>query len=125
LNIVNVLPGRVVVVAGVESTVGPIAAALHAAGAKVALVADAATSRPDITVHFRADPSSAAVWRRVSMHVEQHLGPVDAVVADSTAAANVRTVFADDLRRRGHGDVVVVTPHDDPNDVVTKVAGTQ
>jgi hypothetical protein len=122
---VTELTGRVVVVAGAEAAVGPVAAALHSAGASVALVALAETARTDVTVHVRADPADADVWARVAMHVEQHLGPVDAAVADSSAEARVRDAFAADLRRRGHGDVVVVRPGDDIADVVTWVAGTQ
>ena len=119
------LTGRVVVVAGVAATVGPIAAALQDTGASVALVALAEVARTDVTVHVRADPSDADVWDRVSMHVEQHLGPVDAVVADASAEPLVRAVFAADLRRRGHGDVVVVHDGDNVGDVVTRVVGTQ
>ncbi len=119
------LAGRVVVVAGDESVVGPIAAALHATGALVALVARATVARDDVTVHLRADPSDDGVWDRVAMHVEQHLGPVDAVVADAAAAEPVRRAFGTDLRRRGHGGVVVVAAGDDASDVVRKVLDTQ
>lgn len=105
--------------------VGPIAAALHAAGANVALVALADTARTDVTVHVRADPADPDVWDRVSMHVEQHLGPVDAAVTDAAAEEQVRATFAADLRRRGHGGIVVVQPGDDVAAVVTTVAGTQ
>jgi len=115
----------VVVVAGAEAILGPIAAALQSAAAKVALVATATATRTDVAVHVRADPSDADTWGRVTMHVEQHLGPVDAVVTDSAAAATVRAVFAPGLHRRGHGDVVVVDPGDCPGGVVRKVAGTQ
>ena len=121
----DVLAGRVVIVAGAELTVGPVAAALHGVGAIVALVSDATAMQPDVTVHFRADPSHPETWDRVSMLVEQHLGPVDAVVADVSALANVRAAFAADLRRRGHGDVVLIDAGDDPDDVVRKVARTQ
>ncbi|MBV9098348.1 MAG: hypothetical protein JO079_09845 [Frankiaceae bacterium] len=119
------MTGRVVVVAGGAGAVGPIAAALQDTGASVALVALAEVARTDVTVHVRADPSDADVWDRVSMHVEQHLGPVDAVVADASAESLVRAVFAADLRRRGHGDVVVVHDGDNVGDVVTRVVGTQ
>jgi len=122
---VTELTGRVVVVAGAEAVLGPAAAALHDAGASVALVALADAARDDVTVHVRADPADADVWDRVAMHVEQHLGPVDAVVTDASAEAVVRAVFAADLRRRGHGDIVVVRTGDDIADVVTRVAGTQ
>lgn len=118
------MAGRVVVVAGAAATIGPIAAALHAAGAKVALIA-ADAARTDVTVHFRADPADGAVWDRVSMHVEQHLGPVDAAVTDATCDDAVRAAFGADLARRGHGGIVVVDPGDDPADVVRQVAGTQ
>lgn len=114
-----------VVVAGDEATVGPIAAALHATGALVALVARAPAARDDVTVHLRADPYDDGVWDRVAMHVEQHLGPVDAVVADASAVEPVRRAFAADLRRRGHGGVVVVEAGDEASDVVRKVLDTQ
>lgn len=119
------LAGRVVVVAGTEAILGPIAAALQSAGSSVAFVASAQIARTDVTVHFRTDPCDPDVWDRVSMHVEQHLGPVDAVVTDPGTAGAVRAAFAVDLSRRGHGDVVVVEPGDDAADVVTKVVGTQ
>jgi hypothetical protein len=121
----KVLTGRVVVVAGDATTVAPSATALQEAGAAVALVAMATTARSDVTVHVRADPYDIDVWDRVSMHVEQHLGPVDAVVTDATSYDVVRAVFATDLRRRGHGDIVIVEPGDDVAVIVTKVAGTQ
>jgi len=122
---VDSLAGRVVVVAGTEAILGPIAAALQSAGASVAFVASAQIARTDVTVHFRTDPSDTEVWDRVSMHVEQHLGPVDAVVTDASVAGAVRAAFAADLLRRGHGGVVVVEPDADVADVVKTVAGTQ
>jgi hypothetical protein len=119
------LQGRVVIVAGAIAVAGPIAAALQSAGATVALVSQAATARDDVTVHLRADPSQADVWERIAMHVEQHLGPVDAAVADAAAAPATRHALATDLARRRRGDVVVVEPGDDAADVVRKVLGTQ
>ena len=119
------LTGRVVVVAGEATDVGPVAAALQSAGAQVALVAVATRARTDVTVHVRADPADPTVWDRVTMHVEQHLGPVDAAVADPRTAARARDALAADLRRRGHGDIVVVQPGDEPADVVRRVVGTQ
>jgi hypothetical protein len=119
------LSGRVVVVAGSDGALGPVAAAIQRAGAAVALVAPAEVARTDVTVHIRADPRDEDVWERVTMHVEQHLGPVDAAVADESSAPSVSRALAADLRRRGHGDIVVVQPGDEPDVVVTKVAGTQ
>jgi len=122
---VRELTGRVVVVAGAEPIAGPIAAALQTAGARVALVSIATAGHDGVAVHFRTDPGEPDVWDRVAMHVEQHLGPVDAAVADASCADVVRDVFGTDLRRRGHGDVVVAAAADDPADVVRRVAGTQ
>jgi len=122
---VDSLAGRVVVVAGTEAILGPIASALQSAGASVAFVASAQLARTDVAVHFRTDPTDPDVWDRVSMHVEQHLGPVDAVVTDAGTAGTVRAAFAADLLRRGHGDVVVVEPDAVVADAVTKVVGTQ
>jgi hypothetical protein len=119
------LAGRVVVVAGDADTVGPIASALYDAGAAVALVALADAARLNVTVHMRADPSRADVWDRVTMHVEQHLGPVDAAVADDSAALAMTAALAGDLERRGHGGVVVVRAGDDVDVVVSRVVGTQ
>jgi hypothetical protein len=121
----NILAGRVVVVAGADAVVGPIAAGLQQAGATVALVAAADAARSDVTVHIRTDPSYGPAWERITMHVEQHLGPVDAAVADESAAAAVTVALGADLVRRGHGGIVVVQPGDDPDAVVRKVAGTQ
>lgn len=127
LRIVTALPllGRVVVVAGDVTTLGPAAAALHQAGAQVALVATAGSTYDDVTVHFRADPDDPRVWDRVAMHVEQHLGPVDAVVTDDVSAATVRAVLEEDMVRRGHGGVVVVAAGEPLGDVVSRIVDTQ
>ena len=96
---------------------------MRTAGAVVALVSpDHAID--DVALRFRADPTEPEVWDRVAMHVEQHLGPVDGVVTDAGAAAVVTAVFAPDLRRRGHGQVVVVND-DDVASVVSRLTGTR
>ncbi|MDQ1697322.1 MAG: hypothetical protein QOJ03_2675, partial [Frankiaceae bacterium] len=51
-------------------------------------------------------------------HVEQRLGPVDAVIADPACALLLEQVFAPDLRRRGHGGVVTLAVGAEPADVL-------
>ena len=74
---------------------------------------------------FRAPPAQPDVWQRTAMHIEQQLGPVDAVVVDEAAASVVSAVFQPDLTRRGHGGVVVVAEHDTLTDVISRLVDTQ
>jgi hypothetical protein len=110
---------RVVVVAG--RSLDAAASALAGRGATVAFVADTAVRNGDVAVHFRTDPSDAGAWDRIAMHVEQHLGPIDAVVADAAAAPVVEAGLGADLARRGRSGVVVVN---DADDAVSQVLGT-
>src|SRR5207248_10162948 len=63
------------------------------------------------------DPTLRDTWDRIAAHVEQRLGPVDAVVADEHCARLLREVFGADFDRRGHGGVVAL---DRTTDVVTE-----
>lgn len=118
------LSGRVLVVAGDDRLLLSVAGAAAASGALVALVAP---SRPalDVALCFRADPADADAWSRIAPHVEQRLGPVDAVVTDARSATACEDVFGADLRRRGHGAVVVVATGDDEAAVLRRLAGTR
>ena len=113
------LVGRVVVVAGTDERLPTVVSTLAAAGAFVASVAP--TRSDTAQADFRADPADPAVWERVAPHIEQRLGPVDAVVVDRQCAAVVRDVFLPDLRRRGHGGVHVVTADQDVAAIVRSV----
>jgi hypothetical protein len=116
------LLGRVYVVAGAESGLVGVAAALVEAGAFVAFVAVELTAA-SVHASFRADPGDPDVWGRVAPYVEQRLGPVDGVVTDSATRPVVDAVFAADIRRRGHGDVVVVGPADEVDEVIKALVG--
>src|SRR4051794_20924015 len=93
------LPGRVFVVAGRLPALTEVVDALTTAGSFVAFVSDT-LSAPTAAAFFRADPTDATVWERVAPHVEQRLGPVDAVVIDAGAQEVVTQAFGVDLKRR-------------------------
>ena len=118
------LLGRVVVVAGTAGVLPDIADALVDAGAFVAF---AAPGRDAATAHagFRVDPADPSVWPRIAPHVEQRLGPVDAVVCDGGCYDVIRPVFEPDLRRRGHGAVICIDADDDVSTIVSRLAGTR
>jgi len=78
----------------------------------------AADSPTAMLLAYRADPGDPATWERLAPHIEQRVGPVDAVVCDRPALDVVRSTFEADLRRRGHGDVVPLT---DEADLVSTV----
>ena len=110
------LSGHVVVVAA-HTGAARAAVALTEAGAAVAVISDepdavriveenVAGSNPLLA--FRADPTDPEVWARVVPHLEQRLGPIDAVAADRESHDAVPTTLLDDLRRRGHGGVVAI-----------------
>ena len=117
------LVGRVFIVAGCGGTFTSVARLLAADGALVALVTTDEPV-PEVGAHFRADPADPDVWSRMVPHVEQRLGPIDAVVTDESAAALAEERVGPDLRRRGHGSVVVVPPGTDADSVLRTLAGT-
>ena len=113
------LAGRVFVVAGRGETFTAVARRLTAGDALVGLVStDAAV--PEVAAHFRADHADRDVWERVVPHVEQRLGPIDAVVTDEVGGPIAEQLVGPDLRRRGHGAVVVV-PHEADADSVLRM----
>jgi hypothetical protein len=115
--------GRVFVVAGEGPVFDDVARALMSAGGLVAVVSRASTI-DDAGASFRVDPTDVDAWERIVPHVEQRLGPVDAVVADIAVHALVLNVFAPDLRRRGHGDVVTVDGDAGADAVLRSLADT-
>lgn len=118
------LGGWVVVVAGNDASLGVMSGATMAAGAAVGLVSSELERDAPATVRFRADPGDPDAWWRIAMHIEQHLGPIDGVVTDPAAHHTVRAVFEADLRRRGRAPVIVVSPGDQPDLVLTALTGT-
>jgi NAD(P)-dependent dehydrogenase (short-subunit alcohol dehydrogenase family) len=116
------LAGYVVVLAGTDAEAGR---ALLRCGALLAVVSadrtvvaeleeTAATEPTSMLLAFHADPSDVATWERLSAHIEQRVGPVDAVLCTAETAGAVHTTFDDDMRRRGHGAVITLTVGDDP-----------
>ena len=104
------LLGRVVVVAGDDPRLSAAAESALTAGASVAVVSQTLDRATGASVRFNADPRDPGAWERIAMHVEQHLGPVDAVYTDDDSRATVEGVFAADLARRGRDPVVVIGP---------------
>lgn len=115
------LHGTVVVVLGRDPRLAAVAAGAHAAGALVGLVMP---DRYDVdtALGFRADPTDRATVERIAAHLEQRLGPVDAVVADTAAAAVADEVLGPDLRRRQHGTLVVLGD-EDADAVLSRLVG--
>lgn len=105
------LSGRTAVVAAADpffATV--IATLLSAAGCLAAIVCpDPATVRrlneqASGAVGFAADPTDRSAWERILPHVEQRLGPIDAVIAaagDNAESLLVELVGSDLAARRG------------------------
>jgi NAD(P)-dependent dehydrogenase (short-subunit alcohol dehydrogenase family) len=118
------LSGRVVVVAGGLAPLPAVAALAAQDGAFVALITTVECACPDEVLHFQADANADEVWERIAPHIEQRLGPVDAVVTDALTADSVRAVFSPDFRRRGHGTVLVVGAEDDPRQIVNRLTRT-
>ncbi len=119
---VPVLAGRVFIVAGRGVTFTAVVRQLVAADALVALVSTD-TAVPEVAAHFRADHADPDVWARVVPHVEQRLGPIDAVVTDDSGGPIAERLVGPDLHRRGHGAVVVVEPTADADSVVMTLTG--
>lgn len=114
------LLGRVVVVGGAAEVLSSVVTDLLAAGALVAVVSPV-RGNEGAHIAYAADPGDPDVWQRVAPHVEQRLGPVDAVVVDADTADLASAVFGPDLARRGHGVVMVAADDDDPAAVVSRL----
>ena len=115
------LTGFVVVLAGTDAATG---SALLRCGTLLATVSDdkaviaeleqvAAAEPTNVLLAFRADPRELSTWQRVSAHIEQRVGPVDAVVCTPETAEPVHATFDADMQRRGHGAVLVLTAGQD------------
>src|SRR4051812_44998549 len=116
------LTGLVVVVAGSTPFFAELARAITTCGA---LVATLAPQRDEsLALAYKGDPLDAGAWSRIAPHVEQRLGPVDLVACDTSTRPVVEPVFGPDLRRRGHGGVVVLRDEDGIAAAVTTLAGT-
>lgn len=116
------LAGHVVVLAGSAAAAGP---ALMSRGVLLAVVTDdreaideleqaAALHPTSVLLSYRADPGDPAVWGRVVAHIEQRVGPVDAVLCAAETTQVVEAAFGADLRRRGHGAVLPLSAGSDP-----------
>ncbi|HET7531428.1 MAG TPA: hypothetical protein VFJ98_10755 [Mycobacteriales bacterium] len=68
----------------------------------------------DPPITWRANPADPSTWGRLAPHIEQRMGPVDAVVVDPAALEVVRATFGGDMRRRGHGAIVMLSAAEDP-----------
>ena len=118
------LVGRVFIVAGRGKTFAGVARLLVAEGALVAVLTTDAEV-PEVAAHFRADHADPDVWGRVVPHVEQRLGPIDAVVTDEVGRPIAEQLVGPDLQRRGHGAVVAVEDGSELGDVLRMLAGTR
>ena len=116
------LAGHVVVLAGSAAVAG---ADLMSAGALVAVVTEdraviadleqkAALHPTTMLLSYCADPADASVWERVAAHIEQRVGPVDAVLCPPEISAVLEATFASDMGRRGHGAIVSLSPETEP-----------
>jgi NAD(P)-dependent dehydrogenase (short-subunit alcohol dehydrogenase family) len=115
--------GRVFIVAGRGETFTGVARRLVADGALVAVITTD-EEVPDVAARFRADHTDPDVWDRVVPHVEQRLGPIDAVLTDQLGYPTAERLVGPDLLRRGHGAVVVVPPEADADSVLRTLIGT-
>ena len=115
--------GRVVIVAGSGGVFAAVAAALVADDALVAVLSTDSEG-PEVAAHFRGDPADPGVWGRMVPHVEQRLGPIDAVVTDASGRALADELVAPDLIRRGHGAIVTVEETTQAADVLTTLVDT-
>lgn len=116
------LSGHVVVLAGSAAGAG---AALMAVGALLAVVTDdrelvealeltAAGHPTTVLLSYCTDPTDPAVWQRVAAHIEQRVGPIDAVLCAPETTEVVEATFSADMGRRGHGVILPLTPEEDP-----------
>ena len=120
------LTGHVVVLAGAAAVAG---VSLMERGALLAVVTDdralvdaleqAAAQHPtSMLLSYCTDPTDAGVWARVAAHIEQRVGPIDAVLCAPDTVDVVEATFAADMRRRGHGAVIPFTAGSDPVDLL-------
>lgn len=116
------LVGHVVVLAGVDAAAGVI---LLDCGAQLAVVTPdrativdleraAAEISGAVLLAYQADPNDTATWARLAPHIEQRVGPVDAVLCAPGAVEATTATFAEDMQRRGHGAIIALTPGQDP-----------
>jgi len=116
------LAGHVVVLAGTDAAVG---AALLGCGALLALVTTdrdaidqlehvAGQQPAAVLLAYHADPGDPSTWARLAQHIEQRVGPVDAVLCTPEAIDATTATFAEDMHRRGHGAIVPISPGQDP-----------
>ena len=117
------MAGRVVIVAGNGSVFRTVAAALVADDALVAVLSTD-PGVPDVTARFRGDPADSGIWGRMVPHVEQRLGPIDAVVTDVRGRTWADQLVAPDLARRGHGAILTVGDDADAADAIRMLVGT-
>jgi len=115
--------GRVVIVAGNGAVFAAVAASLVAGEALVAVLS-ADSVAAEVGAHFRGDPADPDVWGRMVPHVEQRLGPIDAVVTEAPGRANAEQCVAPDLARRGHGGILTVDADDNADAVLRTLVGT-
>jgi hypothetical protein len=115
----------------VRSLAVPTAVELMRCGVRLAVVSmdgvachdidrNAALQSVDPPIAWRADPADPSTWERLAPHIEQRVGPVDAVVVDPAALDAVQAAFAGDMSRRGHGAIVVLIPAENPLEVLRR-----
>lgn len=122
------LAGHVVVLAGAAAAAGT---ALMSQGVLLAVVTrdravideleqTAALHPTAVLLSYRADPGDPAVWERIAAHIEQRVGPVDAVLCAAETTEVVEAIFGADMRRRGHGAVLPLSPGADPVELLRR-----
>jgi hypothetical protein len=114
------LAGKAGVVAGLGEALVEVVNGLAANGVHVAVVSPdravvtdavaAAEAHGLPVMGMTTDPSSGAVWGRITQHIEQRLGPIDIAVAigPEELRETVRTALLGDMTARGRGVVVEV-----------------
>src|SRR3954468_18433917 len=115
------LAGHVVVLAGLDAAAGVALLERGVEGAVAttqrATIDDlerAAAERPGaMLLAYQAEPDDAATWARLAPHIEQRVGPVDAVLCSPSAVDATTATFAADMRRRGHGAIIALIPGQD------------
>jgi NAD(P)-dependent dehydrogenase (short-subunit alcohol dehydrogenase family) len=118
------------VVAGEGTLILDAVRALTAHGALLAIVSNdreivtaavaVAEARALPVFGLTTDPSSPAVWERITQHIEQRLGPIDLAVAVGATAVYdaMRSALAPDLTRRHRGEVVDLAATTEPATVL-------